>query len=238
MTAMRATFATLGILMLSVSALADPVPYEFSGSITGGDGPFAIGTELNATFIYDTAIEPVATDINGDDIGPGLSTYGFFSIYLGGVANFVADIAGVNFGSDGLAVLVGDGAGDPSSGIFADANPDAPGWTGLLIDGFELVSFVMFTVGTSEMLPDQSLPDVFPYYEDLEGGVNTGLNMVFTDESGQFFVQNIFGNAGGNVSVRPVPEPATLALLAIGLFGVLLARRRQPARVRSKTRRF
>ncbi|MDJ0940308.1 MAG: PEP-CTERM sorting domain-containing protein [Woeseiaceae bacterium] len=217
--------AMFGILMLSATAAADPVPYQFSGSITGGAGPFVLGTELNATFLYDTSIVPVATDVNGDDIG--LATYGLVSIYLGGVSNFVADIAGVTFGSDGTAVLVGDGTGDPSSGIFADARGESPGWTGLSINGFELLSFVMFTVGTADMLADQSMPAEWPNFADIEGGVNTGLNMVFADSTGQIFVQNIWGNADGNVSITPVPEPATVALLAIGLFGTLLVRRRR-----------
>ena len=212
-----------GLLFLSLTAHAVPVPYAFSGEIVGGSGPFSIGATLNASFDYDASTVATATDVDGAAISPPFANYGLFSIYLGGISNFVANIAGAQFGIDSGAVLVGDGFGDPLSGIFASGGGNSPGWTGLSINGFDLVQFTMFTVGTSDMLADQSMPTPFPYFEDIAGGQNSGLNMVFRDASGARHVQNIWGNAGGNVSIGPraVPEPATLALFLAGLLPLL-----------------
>ena len=227
----KRVFALLGLIFLSFQAHPAPIAYEFSGEITGGSGPFALGSELTAIFDYDPATPAFRTNVDGAEFGSALANYGLFSIYLSGISNFVANIEGQQFATGGAAVLVGDGSGgDPLSGLFANAGAAAPGWTGLSFLGYDLVGFSIYTVGTSGMLSSQAMPDVWPYYADISEGVNTGLNMTFVDQDGAHHVQNIWGSSGGNVSIGPVTvsEPASLALILFGLAaGVVLRRHKR-----------
>jgi hypothetical protein len=196
-------------------AYASLITYKITGEVVNGSGSalsLSDGTVLTGSFTYNNSLSPSVSNLDGGIISPNLANYGLFSIYFGAIENFSASIDGNSFSASSVGVLVGDGNGDPFSGFFGNAGVAAPGWSGFSIGDYDLALFSLFTAGTSSMLADQSLPGEWFHYSELIGGLNSGINMVFTNSNtgGQEFL-NVW-----NLSLQKVPAPSTVSLFLLG----------------------
>jgi hypothetical protein len=212
-----------GLLLLCCFAAAAGISqaasirYTFTAGVVGGSGAalgLADGTLLQASFTYDNAVSASATNVNFDLTVPALAPYGLFSVYPDAITDFTGHIGGHDYSALMSQVLVGDGSADPASGFFARIGNQSQGWSGFGIGNYQLVGTTMFTVGSSAMLADQSLPDAWWHFSQLPGGANSGINMVFADiDSGALQTVNVWGDT----TLQQVPLPATLGLLGMGL---------------------
>ena len=230
---MRKAITRLGALSLMMALLplavqADPITYSFStGILVVGDNPpplldFFSGLSVSGTFDYDPATPASGT------VGPGSSTTGS-TLYSGSNTNLFGSVGANSFSDSVGGGLVGDDkfipaipSPPPAADILAlrFANVDS----GFDMAGFRLLNVRLFWIegqlGITDFLSDQNLPGVLPTFAGR-------LALDFApigDPDPQNNRSIVFFNG---LTVTQVPEPGTLALFGIGLFGLVFARRRK-----------
>ncbi len=236
----------ISLMILPILANADPITVNFSGVIQGygavgrfGDtvsspnaaphsvwsgGP-SVGTTFSGSYSYDDAAVDSAT-------GGVLENVGSYSI-----TSFLGEIGGQMFGirngsSGGIGVFNNI---SPTNFLAVTADDTYALRTGSCCAtatydrGFEFIGAAALIFTGAELFSDDSLflPELseFPttqfQYCTLRG--SSGIQCLVGDVT----TLSIDGDSdGGSASV---PEPGTLALLGIGLFGIGLARRRKTA---------
>jgi len=196
-----------------LAAHSIPITYSFSTgtSATGNNSALVTaldGMSVTGTFDYDSS-SPATGTVSGGAIDGS-------TIYNQGIANLAGSV-GSNLFSDLFGgIIVGDDVIGSTSDFFRlSFNIDG---TGFNIGDFALIGlridWIEGPIVPTDFLSGQGLPDVL---FDFPGRL--ALDFASSTESGTVF----FSGA----TVTSVPEPATLSLLAAGLLGVGLSRRKR-----------
>lgn len=237
-------------LVIPVVASAGPVTLDFSGTFVSHDNPDGsslVGMPYTGTVTFDPADFPLGVSCLSDGAGGCASSYSS----SGPTLEFSLDIAGHDCDSDtpehdscvpdtgsasvavawlydNFTLPVGDGTTGVFDGLRISLFPDgysvgAERWNLLLLGPTDL--FSTSTAGLPDSTFDSTLFGFsrFEYCDAITGvdgaGSTTGLAFSTCAPDAEAVV-------GDNIN-RDVPEPGTMALLGLGLGGVMVARRRR-----------
>jgi len=217
------------------SALAVPITYSFTTDNASAVAPSPLasafaGLNVSGSFVYDSAGPLLASMPSG-------SYYGGFSALNGSVGTHsFADIGG-------LIVVQNDTYAPPfPPGLAFDLlqlgaevpNASSPTYdlTGFSIDGYTLLNVRMFWIetiigGAPDFLGSSDLPASLP---TISGRL--ALDFVpsqYAPINGQPVSQTLVTSVffdGLSASPAPVPDTNSLSLLALGMLGIIVARRR------------
>jgi hypothetical protein len=225
----------LGLVIVAFGSVSvaqgDPIVHLFSGEIveveySGADpfgGSIVTGTSFSGGYLFDTDAQPK----DGDACDLGFQCYWEFDVPPDQFIYSVGGILGAATGPD-LSIIVTDNNVAIGGLTGGDAITISSEDNGAIFGGFEdSVVQISFIDLTGLALDDPSiLPVTAPDLND------------FTLRPFPEFIPasfNVYGDWGaihGEIGwiqdfPKQVPEPGTLALFAIGLAGMRLARRRQ-----------
>jgi hypothetical protein len=212
--ARAAALWVVGIILFGQPARADPISYEFAGTIdltVLGDafGTLSTGDTFQGVFTYDDATPEAPPFV---PLGTAYNALTSFAMTINGET--------VTGGAGAMVVHNDEGGIDFVEILpfitFPAGSMNPPGTLGGL--GICGGCFSLFLRdNTSTVFSDESLPG------SLALASFPGNNVVrFSDASG---VQSVESQL---TSLVPVPEPSAILLLSAGLFGLTLARRFNP----------
>jgi len=239
----RSLIAGLCIGLLPLSAAAVPFTYEFSGLINYASGPtppegewfepiIPFGTTFTGSFTYESETQPVFSQ-NGvlgynDAITGATIRFGANGEF--GVFDFLqAPMTPTSTRSSALSIvndseLNGNPPYDQFS--FSARMGTLPEDTA---DMYRFLSFGGGDYSAQAIPPGQTLLDPLPAEAIVANFDQLTFGYVLYSDSGEYLDDVAVG--GQNISLRfvptSVPEPATLGILAAGLLGGCLARRRR-----------
>ncbi len=213
MTRKKSTYlALIAVLLSPIMAQADLVTWEFSGLIEDTDrAGVVIGDAFSVQVIFDTEAALLTTQTGGR-FDPG-ARYEYDPSAMSFVVNLPGLIHEVFTPGGGFDLLwLRDNSGDRAAG---GEPAQVDGLTFQLEGADFLVQAGIFR---------GSILDIF----DGPGLPSTPDSRLVDLEISNFFISTSDGAAAGRIlSVRAIPEPGTLALLALGLAAMRLARRRR-----------
>jgi PEP-CTERM motif len=229
--------AAMAALGACSSAFAIPVTYEFSGQFDSfgaslpypgapiPEGQFPFTSAFAGSFVYDAEVAPI---VFPDAVR-----------YLGAITDFTVTVGSAGefgtFSADGAfssLIAINDAhfpPENPFDQLFIDASiAPLPG------DDATLRRSMGFG-GTStgqDLFPNFPAVDVLPALSSFDSLVfSFGAGWVIDSNGGTIGSWSHQGRVQSLTAVpRSVPEPGTLVLLAAGLCGIALARRRDPRR--------
>ncbi len=219
----------ISLLLLTPAVQADIITYEFFGSVIGEydketntSGPpvlYDFGTEVSGTFLYDA--ETPASSTGLDPVPLGLNAiYGPLNGYLGAASSITGSIGTTTFSdADDGVVLLSDSS--PNIIDLFLVHTGNTGLTPVSVGDYVLSGISIFSVGFEDYLVDGSLPTTIPL-----GELNTGVNLIFRDSTGD--EQIVQAHGGGSIVAVPAPDSF---LLLIGGALLIFSRYLQKNRV-------
>lgn len=221
----------LGLVVILSPLAAEALPFTYSfttGSTTTGDAtlaPLLDGLSVSGTFDYD----------------PSAAALPSTTVYPMSIANLSGSVGSWSFSDSSGSTFVGNdtytvplptmpppadllslsadpalGSGAPAA-LFDLAGFDLAGYTLVNVRLFWIESFI---AGTPDFLVDDNLPGTLPSFVG-----RLALDFTPTATPGQ--LSYVFFDG---LLVAQVPEPGTLALLAMGLLGLAIGRTRRLVR--------
>lgn len=212
------------LLLTGAAAPADPISFDFAGTVTASSAGTPAGTPFHGSFSLDPSLPTLDPSVAMPDVPlpDDTSTFTFY-----GYSDPTQPVPSASFAA---RFDLGDGPSatfhDPSRGVVlvADGTPADPTVAGSPpVDAFSL----------SLMQDDSSMLSL--NLVDSTAGALSGtglpgvLDLARFDESIIFVDSPTVGVVFGQItSLTPstVPEPASLAVLALGALGAWFARRR------------
>jgi hypothetical protein len=248
-----AALAAAFSLGLAGTASAVPIHFDFTGTITGVEGVegVAVGAAISGGFTFETD-RLVGTHRAGDpqyswlDLEPVGLTEPYAFLNFGG-----RELAYPSAASGNYAVINFFDACRPDCGPLGPENfgmyastghSAAPDFTGIIQH-----SAFYFASAALTRLPDPPFIETFDYFDGAQVDPTSIVTLPLYDMVGFYSggtmdcvlgacVNTDSGSLGFSIDsvtrgigARAVPEPGTLGLLAVGLAGLLLFRRRAPA---------
>lgn len=217
------------LLVLSLPSVAGIVTVNFEGTIhtvgdsVSGDG-VNVGDGVSGTFSYDTAASDLDSSADrGFYFGDG------FSLTLGGTHTASASSSTVRTQND----QQNGSATNPADGMTVFATPDS-GFTlnGRAVEQYQFgLRRDIVTVG--QLWADDLLPDLTDWNNITLADVNApdwhwmALTFDSAEDTTTFDRQIRWDIDSFSVTESGVPEPATVALLALGLCAIAWGRRRR-----------
>jgi len=207
---------------------AAPVLYGFTTFATGTLPGDSSSSSVSGTFAYDSSAPAVGSLPNGSAI------YG-----IPAITGLTGIVAGRSFSDPGGPTVVGNDVGAMPGADFLqlladpaiEANATPRNLSGFATGGYTLANVRMFWIEgdtTPELIPDflssNAMPSALPSFHGRLALDFVPPGAMLPIAQGDPVLRVFFNG----LTVTPVPEPATTALLLAGLAGFRIAARRRP----------